>query len=72
MVESRQFRPNIVVVRSCNEEEEGNTEEEEVTNPEDSWEKIIIEGKLGDAVELKKQWVSVLVAKWLMLIQAVV
>jgi len=52
LVESRQFRPNIVVVRSCNEEE-GNTEEEEVTNPEDSWEKIIIEGMLGDVVELK-------------------
>ena len=56
LVESRHFRPNIVVARR--KDADGATIEQEQSsdsnhnNPEDSWEKIVIRGNSGDHVEL--------------------
>jgi len=54
LVESRHFRPNIVVSSNCqggNETKKQIDEKQKATNPEDSWQQIIIRGST-DVVEL--------------------
>lgn len=52
LVESRHFRPNIVVSLSYEEGEDNDGRMENITNPEDAWQEIIIKGTASE-IQLK-------------------